>query len=116
MQKLLRNGRVGGVLSQRSVSPGVGTEEVWSAATVAQNTTASLKSGERCGEREGRRGIQQRKESGTRTWRQRRRALNEARFPRRPASPSFPLFSVGVLNCGMPHAVSWLCTAERRLK
>lgn len=29
---------------------------------------------------------------------------------------SSPLFSVSVLNCRMPHAVSWLCTAERELK
>lgn len=30
--------------------------------------------------------------------------------------PLAPLFSVGVLNRGVPHAVSWLCTAEGRLE
>lgn len=26
-----------------------------------------------------------------------------------------PLFSISVLNCRMPHAVSWLCEVERQL-
>ena len=29
---------------------------------------------------------------------------------------SSSLFSISVLNCGMPHVVSWLCTAERQPK